>query len=101
MGKRWRKRIDRSPSAFVQFLVVAKLREPQKIQGSDRTRRGFGAVIVVLHSEDDARLFAAGSEVAAVLFIVEQTVPRFLKLKCDLQPIVVALSFVKIQESLD
>src|SRR5438552_19176078 len=101
MGKRWRKCVDCFPSTFVQFFVVSKLHEPQKIERSDRTRRRFGAVVVILHSQDDARVFATGRKVTAVFLIKEQTVLCFLKLERELQPFDVERGFVEIEKSLN
>src|SRR5437868_743321 len=99
MRERWRKGGDCLPGAFVQALVVTKLREPQKIERGDGTCRWFGAVIVILHSENNAFVFAIGREVAAVFLIVEQTVLRFLQLNRKFQPLDVERRLVKIEKS--
>ena len=101
MRKRWPKCVDRFSRAFVQFLVVTKLREPQKINRGDGTRGGFGAVIIVFHPQHDAFVLAAGAEVTAVLVIIEQAVLRRLQLDRKLQPFDIERGFVEIEKSLN
>src|SRR6266581_7211533 len=101
MGKRWCKCVDCFPSAFAQFLVVAKLRQSQKIDCGNRACGRLSAVIIVFHSQHNAFVFAARREVAAVFLVGKQTVLRFLKLKGKLQPLDVEGSFVKIEKSLN
>src|SRR2546430_3216108 len=101
MRNRRRKCIERFLGAIFELLVVPKLRQPQKIKRSNRARSRFGAVVIVFHAQDDTLVFAAGRKIAAVLFVEEQTILRFLKLNCELQPFDVERRFVKIEKSLD
>src|SRR4029077_16151535 len=53
------------------------------------------------HAQRYARVLSARAKIAAVLFIEEQAILRFLEFERKLQPLDVEGSFVKIDEPLD
>ena len=76
----------------------AHLRQPQQIERRHRTRRRLRAVVVFLHPQQNALVFAAGAEVAAALFVEEQLVLRLLQLDRELQPADIEGRFVEIEQ---
>ena len=79
------------PDCLVRTLAItfrpAELRQAKEIESSDRIRRRLRAVVVLLHSQQHALVFAAGAEIAAVLFVEENLVLRFLQLERELAAI--------------
>ena len=83
------------------LFVIAKLCQPQKIQGRDRARSRLCPVVIVFHSEKDAFIFAARAEIAAVLLVKKQAVLRLLQFDREFQPFDIERSFVKIEKTLN
>src|SRR5205085_3443127 len=93
--------VDRFLGALAPALFVAKLRQPKKIQGSDRTRSRFRAVVVLFHPQKDARVFSSAAEVGALFFVEEQSVLCLLQFDREAEPIHLERSFIKIEQSLN
>ena len=77
------------------------MREPQEVQRGDRTRSRFRAVVIFLHPQEDARVFAAAAEVTPAFFIEEQPVLRFLQLDRELKPVHLEGGFIEIEQTLN
>src|SRR5438874_2167163 len=95
------KGVDGFLGAFVPALFIAKLRQPKKIQSGYRTRSWFRAVVVFFQAQKNARVISGAAEVAALLFINEQSVLSFLQFDREPKPNHIKGSFIKIEQSLN
>ena len=65
---------------------VDQVRQRQQVEDRDRARRRLGAVVVLLHPQQHARIAAGGAEPAAVLLVPEQFVLPPLQRDRPLEP---------------
>src|SRR5207248_10762990 len=93
--------VDRFLGALAPALFVAKLRQPKKIQGSDRTCSWFRAVVVFLQAQKNARVISGAAEVASLFFIKEQSVLCLLQFDREAEPIHLERSFIKVEQCLN
>src|SRR6202049_1471050 len=101
MRKRGTECVVRFLCAIFQLFVITELRQPQQIESCDGVRGWFRAVVIIFHAQRYARIFSARAEIAAVLFVEEQAVLRFLEFDRKLQPLDIEASFIKIDKPLD
>ena len=93
--------VDGFLGSLAPARFVSELSESQQIERCHGACRGFRAVVILFHPQENAGVLARAAKIPAPLFIEKEAVLNFLKLDRESQPPDLEAGFVKIEQTLD